>query len=185
MSETDLFKVPTEEKAKKTRAKKPMSAERKAQLMENLRRGREKSLKIRQDKAKMKKEAVEETPEEESKLFKEKLVKKSSHSEDGNVASINAELKELRVMLKEMKLERESERQRAEIAELKAKINELNESKKEIKEQVPESKPVPIPETPKPKPPPVQEPPKPPPIRVVHADNPNNFKRKSGLSRFA
>jgi len=189
-SETELFVSEenisrTTGKPKKKPRGPPMTPERKAQLLENLKRGRENSAKKRKEMAEAKKAKKKAEEEELFSHVKPKpkpaptpVTTPQPHYDNYGISSINNELKELRLMMKEMKMERETERQKAEIRALKDQIALLSTKKKEIKME--EAKPEPKPE-PKPTPTPAPAP-QPMPLRVMstHADSP-----LSRLQRFA
>jgi hypothetical protein len=173
-------------KPKKKPRGPPMTPERKAQLLENLKRGRENSAKKRKEMAEAKKAKKKAEEEELFSHVKPKptpvaaaavvtpAVPAPTHYDNYGISSINNELKELRLMMKEMKMERETERQKAEIRALKDQIALLSIKKKEkMEEAKPEPKPTPV--TPAVAPPPT-------PLRVMstHADSP-----LSRLQRFA
>jgi len=190
-SETEIFVSEdnisrTTGKPKKKPRGPPMTPERKAQLLENLKRGRENSAKKRKEMAEAKKAKKKAEEEELFSHVKPKpapaaptpVTTPQPHYDNYGISSINNELKELRLMMKEMKMERETERQKAEIRALKDQIALLSTKKKEIKME--ETKPEPKPE-PKPTPTPAPAP-QPMPLRVMstHADSP-----LSRLQRFA
>tara|TARA_R110000823_G_scaffold295456_1_gene415229 strand:- start:21 stop:641 length:621 start_codon:yes stop_codon:yes gene_type:complete len=140
--------APIEEKTnKKGKHKKPMSDERKQQLLENLRKGREKSLAKRKAKAQMKKEKPKEAIQEaEPPKPKKTIEKKHNYNRE-----IDDDTKER--IYKEMK-KKESEREERtqlnnDIKDLKEKLNWLvndfksikdKELKKEVKQEIKELK---------------------------------------------
>jgi len=136
MSDNDAEEIFESKTKTKTKTKKPMTEERKAQLLENLKRGRETSLNKRKELASKKKQRVPvETDTTFDKVNSVNVKVPASTKTVNESNNINADLRELKLMLKEMKYERESERQKNEINDLKNKINELNKTKKSYNDQ--------------------------------------------------
>jgi len=140
--------APIEEKTnKKGKHKKPMSDERKQQLLENLRKGREKSLAKRKAKAQMKKEKPKEAIQEaEPPKPKKTIEKKSNYNRE-----IDDDTKErIYNEMKKKEAEREERTQlNNDIKDLKEKLNWLvndfksikdKELKKEVKQEIKELK---------------------------------------------
>jgi len=136
MSDNDAEEIFESKTKTKTKTKKPMTEERKALLLENLKRGRETSLNKRKELASKKKQRVPvETDTTVDKVNSVNVMLPASTKTVNESNNINADLRELKLMLKEMKYERESERQKNEINDLKNKINELNKTKKSNNDQ--------------------------------------------------
>jgi len=136
MSDNDAEEIFESKTKTKTKTKKPMTEERKALLLENLKRGRETSLNKRKELASKKKQRVPvETDTTVDKVNSVNVMLPVSTKTVNESNNINADLRELKLMLKEMKYERESERQKNEINDLKNKINELNKTKKSNNDQ--------------------------------------------------
>ena len=119
MSDSEIFDIPVGEikvtpKAKPARVKKEISPERKAQLLENLKKGRETAKRNRAAKAK-KSEKSSETPVPAAEPATASVPKGVSPEESES----GAELKALRAEMRRMKEENELKAARAEIAALR------------------------------------------------------------------
>ncbi len=130
-------------KVKKPR--KPLSEERKAQLREQLKRGRETSL-AKRTKGKQKKDLVKLKVEESKieKVYKEKVLNDQNKEQE-------LEEKLTKKIMARMKKEAEEERKNNELISLRAQVDELKKEKEKPKPKLETIKEEPIrPQTPAP-----------------------------------
>jgi hypothetical protein len=179
-AETPLIEPEPEEQAekpkKKGKHKKPMSEERRAQLLENLARGRQKAMIAKKKNALAKKILKDKKRNEVEEIIKQDIFEKS------NKPNLEQEILELKEAIKELKAgkkpKEQSQEEKSEIEILKEQIKELKQSKKtETKPKEKPKEPEPAPKEPEPAPSPTPTPtPTPAPIKKknVYSLRPKN-----------
>lgn len=155
-----LFEVPPDEPKPKKKARKPISAEQRQRLLDNLKKGRETS---RQKREQVKKTSKEETPKPQEPEPKQTFAIPHTIPAD-NSKELELQIKEMRLMINEYRRERENEKKEAELKDLRAQLKELMAVKKEVKAEEKRAEKVELirPKTPEPEPTPP-----PPPLKIV------------------